>query len=71
MLSSQRHKAFIKLIKLDDISDRIAVEKRMETLRDKIKDEKAAESPSRPAEMIFLVCRGVKMRAIGQNLQLI
>ena len=64
VLSPQRHEAFIKLIKLDDISKWIEVEKRMEALRDKIR---AAESPSKAIEMIFLVCRGIKTRGIRQK----
>ena len=70
-LSPQRHKAFIKLIKLDNITERIEVEKRMEALRDQLQDRKAAaESPDKTIEMAFLVCRGVKMRGIGLHLHL-
>src|SRR5213078_4366518 len=64
-LSPQRHEAFVKLIKLDDISERTELEKRMEALRDKLQDRKAAaEWPGKATEMIFLVCRGVKTRGI-------
>ena len=70
-LSSQRHEAFVKLIKLDDISQRIELEKRMEALRDQLQDRKAAaESPGKATEMIFLVSRGVKTRGIGLHLHL-
>ena len=69
-LSSQRHEVFVKLIKLDDITQRIELEKRMKALRDQLQDRKAAESPDKATEMAFLVCRGVKTRGIGLHLHL-
>ena len=70
-LSPQRHEAFVKLIKLDDITERIELEKRMEALRDQLQARKAAaESPGKTTEMIFLVSRGVKTRGIGLHLHL-
>ena len=69
-LSPQRHEAFVKLIKLDDITQRIELEKRMEALRDQLPDQKAAELPDKATKMTFLVCRGVKMRGIGLHLHL-
>ena len=69
-LSPQQHEAFVKLIKLDDITQRIELEKRMEALRDQLQDRKAAESPGKATEMAFLVCRGVKTRGIGLHLHL-
>jgi len=69
-LSPQRHEAFVKLIKLDDITQRIKLEKRMEALQDQLQDRKAVESPDKITEMAFLVCRGVKTRGIGLHLHL-
>ena len=69
-LSPQQHEAFVKLIKLDDITQRIELEKRMEALRDQLQDRKAVESPGKATEMAFLVCRGVKTRGIGLHLHL-
>ena len=69
-LSPQRHEAFVKLIKLDDIMEWIELEKRMKALRDQLQDRKAAESPGKTTEMAFLVCRGVKTRGIGLHLHL-
>ena len=70
-LSPQRHEAFVKLIKLDDIMERIELKKRMEALRDQLQARKAAaESPGKATEMIFLVSRGVKTRGIGLHLHL-
>ena len=66
-LPLQQHKAFIKLIKIDDITEWIEVEKRMEALKDKIRLNKA----ERPAEMVFLAYKGVKTRGIHQNLHLV
>src|SRR5881396_1347412 len=65
-LSSQWHEAFVKLIKIDDITEQIKVEKRMKVLRDKIRLNKAEQ----PAEMVFLTYKRVKMRGIHQNLHL-
>ena len=71
-LSPQRHEAFVKLIKLDDITQRIELEKRMEALRDQLQDRRAAaaESPGKAAEMVFMVSWGVKTRGIGLHLHL-
>ena len=69
-LSPQRHEAFVKLIKLDDITQRIELEKRMEALRDQLQDRKAAESPDKAIKMAFLMCRGIKTRGIGLHLHL-
>ena len=71
-LSPQRHEAFVKLIKLDDITQQIELEKRMEALRDQLQDRRAAaaESPGKAAEMVFMVSRGVKTRGIGLHLHL-
>jgi len=44
----------MKMISLVDISARIQIEKRMEALRDKIKDSKTA------SKMVFLAHKGVK-----------
>ena len=71
-LSPQRHEVFVKLIKLDDITQRIELEKRMEALQDQLQDRRAAaaESPDKAAEMVFMVSRGVKTRGIGLHLHL-
>jgi hypothetical protein len=50
-LSSQQHEVFIRLIKLDNITEQIELEKRMKALRDKIKLNKTEKS----AEMVFLI----------------
>ena len=63
----QRHEAFIKLIKIDDITEQIKIEKRMEALRDKIRLNKAEWL----TEMMFLAYKRVKMRGIHQNLHLV
>ncbi len=58
-LTQQQHENFVKLIKLDDIIEQIKVEKQMEALRDKIKDQREANT-SRPAETVFLAYKSVK-----------
>ena len=65
-LPRQRHEAFVKQIKLDDISERIQQEKRMEALRDYIRDVKA--SKAEPTEVVFFALKGVNTRAAVQNL---
>ena len=67
-LPRQRHEEFIKLIRLDDISERIQHEKRMEDLKDKIRDARANKSAENSDEMVFLVLRGLKTRGIDRNL---
>ena len=67
MLPPQWHEAFIKLIKIDDITEWIKVEKRMKVLRDKIRLNKAEQ----PAEMVFLAYKRIKMRGIHQNHHLV
>ena len=62
-LPRQRHEEFMKMISLVDISARIQIEKRMETLRDKIKDSKTASKTA--SKMVFLAHKGVK---IGRNI---
>jgi len=56
-LPRQRHEMFMKMISLEDISARIQNEKRMEALRDKIRDSKADKIGE---QMVFLAHRGVK-----------
>ena len=63
-LPRQRHEEFIKLIRLDDISERIQHEKRMEDLKDKIMDVRAKKSAENLEQMVFMVSRGVKTRGI-------
>ena len=58
-LPRQRHEEFMKMISLVDISARIQIEKRMEALRDKIKNSKTA------SKMVFLAHKDVK---IGRNI---
>ena len=67
MLSLQQHEAFVKLIKINNITEWIEIEKRMKTLRDKIRLNKAEW----PAEMMFLAYKGVKTRGIHQNHHLV
>jgi len=67
-LPRQRHEEFIKLIRLDDISERIQHEKRMEDLKDKIMDARAKKSAENLEQMVFMVSRGVKTRGIHQSL---
>ena len=59
-LPRQRHEEFVKMINLEDITARIQIEKRMEALRDKIKDSKTA------SKMVFLAHKGVKA---GRNIE--
>ena len=66
-LSLQWHEAFVKLIKIDDITEQIKVEKRMKMLRDKIRLNKTKW----PAEMMFLTYKRVKTRGIHQNHHLV
>ncbi len=40
----------------------------MKALRDKIKNKRAAENASRPAETMFLAYKSVKQHAADQNL---
>ena len=56
-LLRQRHDEFMKMISLEDISARIQIKKRMEALRDKIKNSKARKTASKIA---LLACKGVK-----------
>jgi hypothetical protein len=56
-LPRQRHEIFMKMISLEDISARIQIEKRMEALRDRIRDSKADKTGE---QMVFLAHRGVK-----------
>ena len=63
-LPRQRHKEFMKMISLVDISARIQIEKRMEALRDKIKNLKTA------SKMVFLAHKGVKTGRHIDNLAL-
>ena len=57
-LPQQCHEIFMKMISLEDISARIQIEKRMEALRDKIKDSKTASKTA--SKMVFLAHKGVK-----------
>ena len=66
-LSLQQHETFIKLIKINNITEQIEIEKRMKTLRDKIKFNKT----DRPAEMMFLTYKRVKMHEIHQYFHLV
>ena len=62
-LPRQHHEEFMRMINLEDITDRIQREKRMEILQDKIKDlwtEKTAP------EVVLLAYKGVKT---GRNLK--
>ena len=43
----------------------------MKALRNRIKNKRAVELSNGTTEMIFLMCRGAKMRGIGQDLHLI
>ena len=67
MLLLQQHEAFIKLIKINNITEQIEIEKRMKMLRDKIRLNKAEQ----PAEMMFLTYKGIKTRGIHQNHHLV
>ena len=67
MLPPQWHEAFVKLIKINDITEQIKIEKRMEVLRDKIRLNKTEW----PAEMMFLAYKRVKTRGIHQNHHLV
>ena len=67
ILFSQQHEAFVKLIKIDDITKQIEIKKRMKTLRDKIRFNKT----DRSAEMMFLIYKRVKTCEIHQNLHLV
>ena len=67
MLLLQQHEAFIKLIKIDNITEQIKIEKRMKMLRDKIRLNKIEQL----AEMMFLIYKRVKTRGIHQNHHLV
>ena len=67
MLFLQQHEAFIKLIKIDNITEQIEIEKRMKMLRDKIKLNKTEQS----AEMMFLIYKKIKTHEIHQNHHLV
>jgi hypothetical protein len=64
-LPRQRHDEFIRQIKLDDITARIQLERRMEALKDTIKE--ARMGAQQPEETVFLVSKGAKLRGIGEN----
>ena len=53
-LPRQMHEEFVRQIRLDDISDRIQREKRMDALKDKFHGNNQAE------ETIFLLYKGEK-----------
>src|SRR5436190_1573921 len=61
-LPRQRHEEFMRMINLEDISARIQIEKRMEALRDKIRDSKIDKIANK---VVFLAHKGVK---IGRNI---
>src|SRR5204863_6623410 len=54
-LPRQRHEEFMKMISLEDISARIQIEKRMEALRDKIKD---SATDKKALKMVLLAHKG-------------
>jgi hypothetical protein len=54
-LPHQWHEEFIRIIRLDDITEQIQLEKRMKTLRDKIKNTRADQP-----EMMFMMHQGKK-----------
>ncbi len=60
-LPRQRHEEFIRLIRLDDITERLQQEKKMEDLRDRIIEARAGRSK----ETVLLVHTGMKRREIA------
>ena len=66
MLFLQQHEAFVKLIKINNITEQIEIEKRMKTLRNKIKLNKTEQ----PAKMMFLIYKRIKMHEIHQSASL-
>jgi hypothetical protein len=56
-LSRQRHEEFMRMISLEDISVRIQNEKRLEALRDKIRNSRMVKTAP---EIAFLAHRGAK-----------
>ena len=66
-LPRQRHEQFVRQIRLEDISERLRQEERMEALRDKIKDSRGQSSEDKPQEMVFLAHKGVRMREYDYN----
>ena len=66
-LLSQQHDTFIKLIKINNITEQIKIEKKMKMLRDKIRLNKTEQ----PAEMMFLIYKRIKMHEIHQHLHLV
>ncbi len=61
----QQHEEFLRQVRLEDISEQIQQEKRMETLRDQIKD--SHKSADKPEETVFLVQKGAQMRGLDEN----
>jgi hypothetical protein len=57
-LPRQRHKEFTRLIRLDDVTERLQQEGKMEALRDRIIEARADKSEER----VFLVHTGLKLR---------
>ncbi|OAQ65574.1 polyprotein [Purpureocillium lilacinum] len=53
-LPKQKHEAFMKLLRMEDISARIAMERRMDTLKDQLKDAKARKSNEAPDQEVKL-----------------
>ena len=60
-LPRQRHEDFVRLIRLDDITERLQQERKMDALRDKIIGARAGK----PEEMILLAYAGIKRREIA------
>ncbi len=54
VLLRQLHEEFVRQIRLDNISERIQLEKRMEALKDKVMDDSQAE------KTVFLLHKGEK-----------
>ncbi len=53
-LPKQKHEAFMKLLRMEDISARIAMERRMDTLKDQLKDARARKSNKAPDQEVKL-----------------
>ena len=66
-LPRQRHEEFMKMINLVDISAQIQIEKRMEALRDKIKD---SITDKKASKMMLLAHKDVKIDRNIDNLAL-
>ena len=61
-LSRQRHEDFVRLIRLDDVTERLQLKRKMEALRDRIIGARADKSE----ETVFLVHTGIKRREMAR-----